>query len=56
MTMTNSLFPPADAEALAARLRADDPEWLYVVRHAPAGRGLSFIEVYDDEGVFVGKL
>ena len=49
------LFSPEKAEALAETLRSEDPEWTYEVRHDPAGTGFSFIEVYDEDGEFVGR-
>jgi hypothetical protein len=33
----------------------DEDGWTYVVQHDPTGRGLSFINVYDEEGHFVAK-
>ena len=50
------LFKPADAEAAAAELNAADDEWSYTVKHDPTGRGYSFIEVYDEDGLLLGKL
>jgi len=63
MTITTStLFEPEKAEWLAAELNEGDREadeedaWAYVVKHDPAGQGYSFIEIYDEDGQFVGKL
>ena len=50
------LFQPAKAEEVAAKLQAGDDGWEYRVKHDPMGKGYSFIEIYDEEGVFVGKL
>ena len=50
------LFEPAKAEEVAAELKASDPEWDYRVKHDPTGRGLSFVEIFDEEGEFVSKL
>ncbi len=51
-----SLFSPAKAEHMAATLQADDEDWKYKVVHDPKGTGLSFIEIYDEVGVFIGKV
>lgn len=48
-------FKPEAAEKLAVTLRQDDPDWKYVVRHDPKGTGYSFIEIYDEDGLFVSK-
>ncbi len=53
---TEHLYSPAQAEAIADEMRAADPDWSYTAKHDPKGTGYSFIEVYDDEGVFIGKL
>lgn len=53
---TSKLFSPDKAEAAAAELRAGDPDWKYVVRHDPKGTGYSFIEIFDEDGAFVGKV
>lgn len=52
---TPTLFDPAKAEAVAKELGASDPDWDYVVRHAPNGAGLSSIDIYDEDGELVGK-
>lgn len=51
-----SMFSPDLAEKKAAELRAGDPDWTYVVNHAPNGDGLSTISVYDEDGEFVAKV
>ena len=48
------LFKPSEAERIATVLNNDDPDWNYVVKHDPKGKGLSFIEVYDEEGFLIG--
>lgn len=53
---TPHLFPPAEAERVAAEMAQGDPDWTYVVRHDPAGTGLSYIEVQDEDGHVVGRL
>ena len=55
--LTHRLFPPAKAVEVAAQLQAGDEDgWTYRVQHDPTGRGLSFIEVYDEDGTFVTKV
>ena len=51
-----TLFSPELAEANAEVLRKGDPDWKYVVNHAPAGKGLSSISIFDEDGEFVGKV
>lgn len=51
---TSRLFKPDDADAVARAVRADDPDWEYVVRHDPLGTGWSFVEIYDEDGILVG--
>lgn len=53
-----TLRTPEQAEAVAAAMQADDDDsgWRYVAKHDPTGRGLSFVEMYDDEGHYVGRL
>lgn len=48
------LFKSSEADRIASSLNETDPDWNYVVKHDPKGTGFSFIEVYDDEKVFVG--
>jgi hypothetical protein len=52
---THTLFPPAQAETIAAAMQADDG-WTYRVKHDPNGTGYSFIEVYDEDGDFVARV
>lgn len=51
---TRTYYAPEKAEQVAASLNAWDDEWTYRVKHDPAGTGYSFIEVYDEDGEFVG--
>lgn len=53
---THTLFAPAAAEKAAADLKAGDPDWDYRVKHDPKGTGLSFIEIYDEDGEFVSRV
>lgn len=50
------LFQPAEAERVAKTLEENDQDWSYVVRHDPKGTGYSFVEVYDEDGEFIGKV
>jgi len=63
--MTIELTSKDTAEAIAARLRADDPEWQYIVRESKTSlahplnhsrTGNYIIAVYDDSGEFLGQL
>jgi hypothetical protein len=49
------LMTPAEAEDTAAGLQAGDADWKYVAKHDPKGTGHSFVEIYDEEGEFVGR-
>ncbi len=53
---TPQLFDREKAIAIAAELKAGDPEWDYVPKHDPKGTGFSFIEVFDENGELVGKV
>lgn len=50
------LFEPEQAEAVAEDLRESDPDWTYEVKHDPKGTGKSFIEIYDEDGEYVGRV
>jgi hypothetical protein len=53
---TSKLFAPAKAEQLAAELqRGEDDGWSYTAVHDPKGTGYSFIEITDEDGVFVAR-
>jgi hypothetical protein len=48
---------PADAELAATMAEAEDGcGWKYVAVHCPKGTGFSFINIFDEDGEFVGKL
>lgn len=48
---------PADAVAAAEKAEAaDECGWKYVAVHCPNGTGYSFINIFDEDGKFVGKL
>ena len=52
----HKLFAPERAEIIAKTLNADpDDDWTYVVQHCPQGTGLSFIEIFDEDGEFVSN-
>lgn len=51
------LYSPEDAEIVAAQLQAFDEEgWTYKVCHDPACTGQSYIEAYDEDGLFVARM
>lgn len=60
MTMINTpparLFHPDKVDAVAAEMNANDEDWTYVVKHDPTGRGMSLIEIFDEDGEPVGKV
>ena len=47
-------FTPAEADRVKQELQANDPDWTYVVKHDPTGKGYSFIEIYED-GEFISR-
>jgi len=49
-------FTHEKAEALAVKLKADDPDWDYRVKHDPEGKKPSAVEVYDETGAFVALI
>ncbi len=58
-TITNlpaTLFAADKVDAVAAEMQANDDDWTYVVKHDPTGRAYSLIEIYDEDGEFVGKV
>jgi hypothetical protein len=52
----HSFFSPEQAETVAAELNASTDDWLFKVKHDPAGTGYSFIEIYDEDGEFISGL
>lgn len=56
MNRPHQLWAPAKAESVAKDLNSDpDEDFEYKVVHCPKGTGLSFIEVYDEDGEFIQK-
>lgn len=54
---STTFFTPAKAEATAAEMnRIEDDGWAYKAKHDPKGTGYSLVEIYDEDGEFVGKL
>jgi hypothetical protein len=49
----HQMFDPAKVDAVVATLNQDD-DFKYVVRHDPKGTGRSVIEVYDEDGNYIG--
>jgi len=51
------LLKPDEARQIASQIQEDDTlEWKYQVVDDPAGTGLSYIEVTDEDGFVLGKL
>jgi hypothetical protein len=48
------IFTPEKAVFICAELQANDEDWAYKVKHDPKGTGGSIIEIYDENGDFVG--
>ena len=55
-TPAKNLYPPADADRIAAEMQAEDDEWRYVAVHDPKGTGYSYIEIFDETGASVGTI
>ena len=55
LDITPTLYTKEDADALAKVMNATD-DWTYRVVHDPNKTGYSFIEVYDEDGIFVAKV
>ncbi len=56
LNAVGTLMTPAKAEALAKELNVGNDGWTYIARHDPKGTGYSFVEIRDEENVFVGKV
>ncbi len=56
LDITHKIYPKKEAEETAKILKESDPDWNYRVKNDPAGKGHSFIEVYDENGNFVARL
>lgn len=52
---TYKLFPPKVAEKIAKELKANDPDWNYVAVHDPKGTGQSFINIFDEDNILIGR-
>ena len=52
----HELFSPTDAKIKASELQTGDPDWTYSVVDDLAGTGYSFIEIYDEDMQFVGRV
>lgn len=53
MKLSHQMFDPSKVDAIVAMLNQDDG-FEYRVRHDPKGTGRSVIEVYDEEGNYIG--
>jgi len=51
-----TLFSKEKAITLADKLNAESDDCEFRPNHCPKGTGFSFIEIYDEDGEFVGKL
>jgi len=59
MCLTNlphRLFEKQESIAIASLMQKNDPEWTYIPVHDPKGTGHSFIEIYDEEMEYLGKV
>ena len=57
LNLPATLYKPDQAEDLAKILNAGDLSgWRYEAKHDPKGTGYSFIAVYDDDNIYVGKM
>lgn len=52
---TGNLLTKEKAEILATDLNANDEDgWTYRAKHDPKGTGYSLVEIFDENGEFVG--
>ena len=49
-------FTKENAIKIASEIQAGDEDWTYTPKHDPKGTGWSFIEIHDEDGLFVGKV
>lgn len=57
INIQETMLQPSKAIKLAVILNSDvEDEFSYVVVHDPKEVGYSFINVYDEDAIFVGKL
>jgi hypothetical protein len=50
----HNTFDPAIVDKVAAQMQSNDDDWTYVVKHCPRGIGKSIIQIFDEDGEFVG--
>ena len=56
MISITTLMSIEKANKLAETMTAEDDDgWEYIARHCPTGKGSSFVEIFDDEGL-IGTL
>ena len=53
---THKLYTRKDAEEAVTALQSDEKEWSFVAVHSPEKGGKSFIEVFDKDGLFIGRI
>ncbi len=57
MNNPSMLFDPKKVDAAAAEMQANEEDgWIYKVKHDPKGKGYSLIQIFDEDGVFVGNV
>ena len=49
----HQMYDPNKVNAICAELQKEDGDWTYKVRHDPKGTGLSVIDVFDEDGIFI---
>ena len=50
------VFNADQIEAVLRDLRESDPDWTYTPVYDPKGSGKAFVEIYDEDGEFVGRV
>lgn len=53
---TKTLYTIDQANLLAANMNKTDPDWKYVAKHDPEGKGWSFVEIFDEDGQKIGVM
>ena len=51
---TRKFFTRKAAEEAVTALQSGEKEWSFVAVHSPEKGGKSFIEIFDEDGIFVG--
>ncbi len=53
---TRKFFTRKAAEEAVTALQSGEKEWSFVAVHDPKGTGYSFIEIFDEDKIFVGRI